>query len=80
VDDGSRDSLVIQQKVIEGYPSRTVWVLSGPLKRRASGPKGRMILLGAKERVREPGFASLVPQGRLNLAQDASPGYIVQYD
>ncbi len=42
-----------------------------------SGPKKGA---GTKENMREPGFTNLVPEGRLNLAQDASPGGICKHD
>jgi hypothetical protein len=43
-------------------------------KERESVPKG---LKSLRE---NSGFTSLVPEGRLNLAQDASPGYIMRHD
>jgi hypothetical protein len=35
---------------------------------------------GPEEGVRELGIRNLVPKGRLNLAQDVSPGYIMNPD
>ncbi len=37
-------------------------------------------MYGLKSVRENRGFTNLVPQGRLNLAQDASPGYIIRHD
>jgi hypothetical protein len=44
-----------------------------------AGDFGKAYIRGVRACVRTR-ICSLVPQGRLNLAQDASPGYIMKHD